>query len=102
MKIRTGRLILATGLMAWSATSLAAPPDAAMLSNGCTGCHGTLGVSAGHSIPSLAGRPKTVIVQSMKAFKSNERPSTLMNRLAKGYSDADFEAMGEYFSKQKP
>ena len=79
----------------------AAPPTPAMLTNGCSGCHGIGGASAGPSMPNLAGQPKQAIVEAMKNFKSGERPSTVMGRLAKGYSDADFDAMGEYFSSQK-
>jgi sulfide dehydrogenase cytochrome subunit len=100
MKWSNGALL--AGAMALSATTFAAPPTPAMLSNACAGCHGTHGASAGLSMPSLAGQEKKVIVESMKKFKTGERPSTIMGRLAKGYSDADFEAMGDFFSKQKP
>lgn len=93
--------VLAVGALAISATANAAPPTAAMLSNACAGCHGTNGGSAGLTNPSLAGQSKEAIVDAMKKFKSGERPSTVMGRLAKGYSDADFAAMGEFFSKQK-
>ena len=92
---------LATGVLAISAMAQAAPPTAAMLSNTCAGCHGTNGGSAGPSMPSLAGQSKEAIVDAMKKFKSGARPATVMGRLAKGFSDADFVAMGEYFSKQK-
>lgn len=92
---------LATGVLTISAMAQAAPPSAAMLSNACAGCHGTNGGSAGPSMPSLAMQSKEAIVEAMKKFKSGERPSSIMGRLAKGYSDADFAAMGEYFSKQK-
>lgn len=92
---------LATGALAISAMAQAAPPTAAMLSNACAGCHGTNGGSAGPSMPSLAGQSKEAIVDAMKKFKSGARPATVMGRLAKGFSDADFVAMGEYFSKQK-
>ncbi|MCX7897940.1 MAG: c-type cytochrome [Rhodocyclaceae bacterium] len=84
-----------------SAAALAVEPDAAMLSNACAGCHGTYGGSAGPSMPSLAGHSKTAIVEAMKKFKSGERPSSIMGRLAKGYTDQQIELMGEYFSKQK-
>ena len=93
---------LTVGALAVSAAVHAAPPSGAMLSNACAGCHGTHGASAGLSMPSLAGQSKEVIVESMKKFKSGERPSTVMGRLAKGYTDADFDAMGDFFSKQKP
>lgn len=102
MKIRKHGWVVAAGLLALSTASLAAPPTAAMLSNACAGCHGTLGASAGPSMPSLAGQSKISIVESMQGFKSGVRPSSIMGRLAKGYSDAEFNAMGEFFSKQKP
>lgn len=101
MKIRKDGWIVAAGLLALSTASLAAPPSPAMLSNACAGCHGTLGASAGPSMPSLAGQSKVSIVESMKGFKSGVRPSTIMGRLAKGYSDAEIDAMGDFFSKQK-
>lgn len=83
------------------AAAMAAPPDAQMLSNACSGCHGTNGGSAGLSMPSLASQSKTAIVEAMKKFRSGERPSTVMGRLAKGYSDAEIDLMAEFFSKQK-
>lgn len=101
MTIKWRGWALTTGVLAISAMAQAAPPTAAMLSNACAGCHGTNGGSAGPSMPSLAGQSKEAIVDAMKKFKSGARPATVMGRLAKGFSDADFVAMGEYFSKQK-
>ena len=92
----------ALGIAALSAMAHAAPPTPAMLANACAGCHGTNGASAGLAMPSLAGQNKIAMVEAMKAFKSGERPSTVMGRLAKAYSDAEFEAMGDYFAAQKP
>jgi cytochrome subunit of sulfide dehydrogenase len=101
MKIKWRNWVLTAGVLAISVSVLATPPTPEMLSNACAGCHGTAGASAGPSMPSLAGQSKLAIVESMKAFKSGERPATVMGRLAKGYSDADFEAMGSYFSGKK-
>lgn len=92
------------GALALAAAALAAqaaPPTAAMLAHACAGCHGTNGGSAGPTMPSLASQSKEAIVVAMKKFKSGERPSTVMGRLAKGYSDAEIEALGEFFSRQK-
>jgi cytochrome subunit of sulfide dehydrogenase len=102
MKQRRNGGALVAGALAFSATAFAAPPDAAMLANACAGCHGTHGASAGLSMPNLAGQSKKAFVEAMKEFKGGTRPATVMGRLAKGYSDADVEAMGEFFSKQKP
>ena len=101
MTIKWNGWALATGVLAISAMAQAAPPTAAMLSNACAGCHGTNGGSAGPSMPSLAGQSKEAIVDAMKKFKSGARPASIMGRLAKGYSDTEITAMGEFFSKQK-
>ncbi|MFO1282090.1 MAG: c-type cytochrome [Burkholderiales bacterium] len=98
---RTATWALAALVSLCAGAAGAAPPSAAMLANACAGCHGTNGGSAGPSMPSLAGQSKEAIVEAMKKFKSGERPSTIMGRLAKGYTDADFATMGDYFGKQK-
>jgi sulfide dehydrogenase cytochrome subunit len=101
MKQRWSTWALVAGALTVSAAASAAEqPSAAMLANACAGCHGTHGISAG-AIPSLAGQSKTAIVEAMKQFKSGERPSSVMGRLAKGYTDQQIEALGEFFSKQK-
>ena len=99
--MRVGKLAFSAIALVISAGAGAAPPSPAMLSNACAGCHGTQGGSAGPAMPSLAGQSKEAIVDAMKKFKSGERPSSIMGRLAKGYTDADFVAMGTFFSGQK-
>lgn len=102
MKQRWSMVALAASALSLSATTaFAAAPTPEMISFACAGCHGTGGGSAGLTMPSLASQSKTAIVDAMKKFKSGERPSTVMGRLAKGYSDADINLMAEYFSKQK-
>lgn len=101
MKMNWRGWALTTGVLAMSGMAQAASPTAAMLSNACAGCHGTNGGSAGLTMPSLAGQSKEAIVDAMTKFKSGERPASVMGRLAKGYSDAEINAMGEFFSKQK-
>lgn len=97
----SGHWALTASALVISASALAMPPTAAMLANACAGCHGTYGGSAGPSMPSLAGQTKDAIVGAMKSFRSGDRPSTVMGRLAKGYTDADFAAMGDFFAAQK-
>lgn len=100
MTIRS-KWLIGLGIVAASATVSAAPPSAEMLSYACAGCHGTNGVSAGPSMPSLAGQNKVAFVEAMKAFRSGDRPSSIMGRLAKGYSDEQIETLATFFSKQK-
>jgi sulfide dehydrogenase cytochrome subunit len=96
---KTLAVILGSGLLLGSA-HLSAAPTATMLADTCAGCHGTDGASTGPATPSLAGKSETYIVDSMKAFKSGERASTIMGRIAKGYSDEEFQLMASVFAKQ--
>jgi sulfide dehydrogenase cytochrome subunit len=65
----------------------------------CANCHGTDGRSRGAS-PSLAGQDAAVIVQRMKEFRDGRRAATVMQQLAKGYTDAQIEAAAAYFAAQ--
>jgi len=68
---------------------------AANMANNCFTCHGPDGRSPG-SIPSLHNQTSAVIATTLKAFKSGTRPSTVMARHAKGYSDAEIDALANY------
>ncbi|MDH5444994.1 MAG: cytochrome c4 [Gammaproteobacteria bacterium] len=80
--------------------SYAATPSAAMLANTCAGCHGTNGSSVGPASPTIAGISKDYFIETMQAYKSGERPSTIMTRIAKGYTDEEIKLMAGFFSKQ--
>jgi len=71
-----------------------------MLSNSCAACHGTNGKSPG-AIPSINGKSARFLSQTLKEFRSGARPSTVMERHAKGYSDKEINMIAEYFSRQK-
>jgi len=71
------------------------------LAAACTTCHGTHGASR-DGMPALAGMPRAQMSVTLKAFRDGQRPATIMNQLAKGYSDAQIEAIATYFASQKP
>lgn len=71
------------------------------LAANCAACHGTNGNSAGGAVPGLAGVNKEYFVNQIKAFKEGKRDATIMQQLAKGYSDGEVAALGEYFAAQK-
>jgi len=66
----------------------------------CAGCHGTLGI-APQGLESLAGKPKDDLLTKMRDFKSGKKPATLMNQLAKGYSDEQIDQLASYFAALK-
>ncbi len=49
---------------------------------------------------SLAGAPKEELLEILLAFRHGKRPATVMQQLAKGYSDAQLELIAEYFSRR--
>lgn len=77
-----------------SATAVT-PGAAANMASNCFACHGPDGRSPG-SIPSLHTQNAATIASTLKAFKSGARPSTVMARHAKGYSDAEIDALANY------
>ncbi len=77
----------------------AAGPSAAMLAGTCAACHGTNGSSVG-VMPTIAGSSQDYFIETMQAFRSGERESTVMGRVAKGYSDEELKAMAGYFAAQ--
>ncbi len=69
----------------------------AVLANTCYSCHGTDGKSVG-AMPTIAGKTESFIAEKLKAFKSGELEATVMNRIAKGFTDAEIEALAKVFS----
>ena len=97
------------GFAAVMLTALAAPRiatadqplyDVSVLAGACANCHGTDGRSPG-SIPSIAGRPESILKAQLLAFKSDNPPAgtTVMGRLAQGFSDEQISALAQYFSQ---
>lgn len=91
-KARRGALVLLAMVMA-------AAPTAAQPSNAtaCSGCHAS---TADGPVPSLAGRPATDIITAMAAFRSGEREATVMDRIAKGFSDEEISAIAQWYEAQ--
>jgi sulfide dehydrogenase cytochrome subunit len=97
-------LLLWAALAAAPTSASAQTPDRLLgrdLAASCAMCHGTDGRSAGIT-ESLAGRPKDQIVTTVKLFREGKKPATIMNQIAKGYTDAQIEAIAVFFAAQAP
>ena len=46
----------------------------------------------------LHGRPAADTVAQMEAFRSGARPATLMNRIVRGFTPAEVEALAAWFA----
>jgi cytochrome c553 len=71
-----------------------APPGAAA----CSGCHGASGEAKGPA--SLRGQSPDDIVAAMRAFRTGERPATVMDRIAKGFDDQETRAIASWVSRE--
>lgn len=70
------------------------------LAASCAACHGTNGNSASGNTPTIASMDKATFVSRVLAFKSGERPATVMHRHAKGLTNQEVNDLAEYFSQQ--
>jgi|SRR5271154_1637691 len=88
------RIVLFACLLTNAAAAVAQTADPRLLSLSCAGCHGAGGHSPG-SIPSLSGQDAAAIADSLRAFRAGRRPATVMDRIAKGYTDAEIDAVAQ-------
>ena len=91
------------GLLALSAGADAACAQSALPPRGaasCSGCHNEKG--ANPSVPSLRRYTSSAIAESMRQYKSDAPPkSTVMPRIARGFTDAEIDAIAHYWGKPK-
>ena len=73
--------------------------DAEAVTQGCAGCHGTRGDGYG-SLPPILGMERRLFLEAMRDFKQDDRPATVMNRIAKGLSDSDLVKLADHFCKE--
>ena len=91
-----------------------------MLADTCLGCHGPAGISEGPATPTISGMSELYIIAAMLAYKYDNdedkvdaiieadvdledveffaRTSTVMNRIAKGYSESEIKTLAKHFA----
>jgi cytochrome c553 len=92
------RLFTVAAVLAFTSTAFAvdAPPGA----TSCTGCHpATKGVDT--PVPRLNGRNAADIVTAMTEFRTGQRTTTVMDRIAKGFTNDETRAIAAYFAALK-
>ena len=66
----------------------------------CSGCHPT-SARVTSPVPRLAGLDQARIVKAMEDFRSGNRPATVMDRIAKGFTDAEIQAIAAWYASQR-
>jgi cytochrome c553 len=77
--------------------SAGAPPPGA---SSCSGCH-PASASVDTPVGRLIGRTPAEIVVAVQAFRSGQRPATVMDRIAKGFTDDEIKAIADWYGAQK-
>lgn len=70
-----------------------------LMASQCNSCHGINGAGAKPN-PSIAGENKEDFLDLMQAFASGDEPTSIMDRHAQGYTEAELKMLAEYYSKQ--
>jgi cytochrome c553 len=89
----------AMGVLSVAAAAVASaepPPGAAA----CTGCHpsSARGISP---VVRLAGLEQAAIVKAMQDFRAGRRVATVMDRIAKGFTDEEIQAIAAWYAGQR-
>ena len=71
--------------------------DIALLTASCSGCHAKN--LPNDDFPQIYGRPASEIREAMLAYRSDELSGRVMNRIAKGYSESEIDAMAQYLAE---
>jgi cytochrome subunit of sulfide dehydrogenase len=83
-------------VLAAAAAASVPPPGAAS----CSGCHAS-DAKVQTSVPRIAGRKPADIVAAMAAFRTGQKPATVMDRIARGFTDDEVRAIAEWLGAQK-
>ena len=95
------RSLAIVGALCLAPTALAQDTAARNLASACAICHGTDGRAVTKDVVPLAGLPREHIATQMRAFRDGKRPATVMHQIAKGYNDAQIDALAAWFAAQK-
>ncbi len=97
-RLLTAGLCVAAALLA--APSARAMDAISVAADACAGCHGTDGRSLG-SMPAFHEKKPAELKQILREYKSGKREATIMDRIVKGYSEKDLDAMVDYYTAKK-
>jgi sulfide dehydrogenase cytochrome subunit len=97
-------MVAAASWVFWALPGLVhaqAQPNGRNLAASCAICHGSEGRAVTPSVTSLAGMPRDQISLQLREFRDGKRPATVMDQIAKGYTDEQIDAIALWYSAQK-
>jgi cytochrome subunit of sulfide dehydrogenase len=88
---------IALGSIAAALVASAEPPAGAA---SCSGCH-PASSRVTSPVPRLLGLDRAAIVRAMQEFRSGQRAATVMDRIAKGFTDEEVQAIAAWYASQR-
>ena len=80
-----------------AAVASAEPPAGAAA---CSGCH-PASARVASPVSRLLGLDRAAIVRAMQDFRSGARAATVMDRIAKGFTEAEVQAIAAWYATQR-
>ena len=87
----------AIALIAAATVASAEPPAGAA---SCSGCHPS-SARVASPVPRLVGLDRAAMVRAMQDFRSGQRTGTVMDRIAKGFTDEEIQAIAAWYATQR-
>lgn len=97
--MRVARFGLVLLVMACLTAPSAAQADAPLGAASCSGCHAA-DPKVRTSIPKIAGRKAAELVTLLQAYRDGTAPSTVMGRIAKGFTPDELSAIAAWYAGQ--
>jgi cytochrome subunit of sulfide dehydrogenase len=88
----------AVGLVSIAVALASAEPPAGAAS--CSGCH-PASPRVTSPVPRLIGMDRAAITRAMQEFRSGQRTGTVMDRIAKGFTDEEIQAIAAWLASQR-
>jgi len=85
---------------AWIAAAVVTSAEPPAGAAACSGCH-PASTRVTSPVPRLAGLDRAAIVRAMQDFRAGTRAATVMDRIAKGFTDAEIQAIAAWYAAQK-
>ena len=75
--------------------------DAQLLAASCNGCHAD-NQPADHTMPNLGILSAAEINKKLLSYRNNKLTGTVMNRISKGYTEAEIEQLAKAIGRSSP
>jgi cytochrome c553 len=100
--MRAAALVVAALFLVANVTPASAADAVEGKAAACFACHGPNGNSTNPVVPSIAGQPAQFIGTQLIMFREGRRKDPQMSPVAASLGNADMNALGKFFSAQKP